>query len=234
MQNAMIHYLSGEDLAALGAFVVLWAGYELFGYLSTRRGVGLPAVMRGWRRDWFHAALPRENRIIDIQIIHSLSNNSAFLASTSILVVGGLFAVLGAAEQAVKVLNGFDFLTETTQNRFGLKIVLLIFIFTYAFFRVAWSIRLHSNAAVVLGSIPQPEIEAERAIGRVRAEVAATLVTLAARHYNGAVHSYYFGLAVCAWFLHPFAFVGATLWVVAILYRREFRSNSLAALSAGR
>ena len=152
------------------------------------------------------------------------------MASTSIFVVGGLAAVFGASEQAVAVLNRFSFLIETTQDRFGLKIALLIFIFTFAFFRLAWSIRLHNNAAIVLGAIPQPELRDQRETGISRAAVAAELASLAARHYNGGVHSYYFGLAVCTWFLHPLAFMAASLWVVAILYRREFRSRALRTL----
>lgn len=225
--ESVLEIMRRDDLLALALFMVCWLGYEAFVAVSVRRGKGLPAAMQAWRRDWFSAAVERENRIIDVQIVRSLAGNSAFMASTSIFVVGGLAAVFGASEQAVAVLNRFSFLIETSQDRFGLKIALLIFIFTFAFFRLAWSIRLHNNAAVVLGAIPQPELKDQRETGIARAAVAAELASLAARHYNGGVHSYYFGLAVCTWFLHPFAFMAASLWVVAILYRREFRSRAL-------
>ena len=225
--ESVLEIMRRDDLLALALFMVCWLGYETFVAVSIRRGKGLPASMQAWRRDWFSAAVERENRIIDVQIVRSLAGNSAFMASTSIFVVGGLAAVFGASEQVVAALNRFSFLIETSQDRFGLKIALLIFIFTFAFFRLAWSIRLHNNAAVVLGAIPQPEIRDQRETGIARAAVAAELASLAARHYNGGVHSYYFGLAVCTWFLHPFAFMAASLWVVAILYRREFRSRAL-------
>ncbi|WP_420402776.1 DUF599 domain-containing protein [Nisaea sp.] len=223
----VLEIMRREDLLAFALFMVCWLGYETFVALSVRRGKGLPAAMQAWRRDWFSAAVERDNRIIDVQIVRSLAGNSAFMASTSIFVVGGLAAVFGASGQAVAVLNRFSFLIETSQDRFGLKIALLIFIFTFAFFRLAWSIRLHNNAAIVLGAIPQPELKDQRETGIARAAVAAELASLAARHYNGGVHSYYFGLAVCTWFLHPFAFMAASIWVVAILYRREFRSRAL-------
>ncbi|WP_323797723.1 DUF599 domain-containing protein [Nisaea sp.] len=225
--ESLLDMLRRDDLVALAIFITCWFGYETFVAVRIKRGHGLPAAMQAWRRDWFEASATRENRIIDIQILRSLAGNSAFMASTSIFVVGGLAAVFGASEQAVAVLNRFRFLAETSQDRFGLKIALLIFIFTNAFFRLAWSIRLHNNAAVVLGAIPQPEIEDLREVGRERAGVAAELASLAARHYNGGVHSYYFGLAVCTWFVHPFAFIAASLWVVAVLHRREFRSRAL-------
>ncbi|WP_193185544.1 DUF599 domain-containing protein [Nisaea sediminum] len=231
--ESVLEIMRRDDLLALALFMICWLGYETFVAVSVRRGKGLPAAMQAWRRDWFSAAVERENRIIDVQIVRSLAGNSAFMASTSIFVVGGLAAVFGASEQAVAVLNRFSFLIETSQDRFGLKIALLIFIFTFAFFRLAWSIRLHNNAAVVLGAIPQPELKDQRDIGIARAAVAAELASLAARHYNGGVHAYYFGLAVCTWFLHPFAFMAASLWVVAILYRREFRSRALRTVRRG-
>lgn len=217
------------DLAALALFLSAWAGYEAFVAWSTRRGRNLPARMQVWRERWMEAAIGRDNRILDVQILQSLTGNSAFLASTAIFVIGGLAAALGASAEVARVLNGFDYVAPTTQNRFGLMVALMILVFMHAFFRLAWSMRLHNNAAVVLGSIPQPE-QGPASMSLARARVAARLVTLAARHYNGGMHSYYFGLAACAWFLHPLALVAATAWVVGTLYRREFRSRAHVAL----
>ena len=217
------------DQVAFAAFLAACIGYEAFGAWATRRGRNLPARMQVWRERWMESALDRDNRILDVQILQSLTGNSTFLASTAIFVIGGLAATLGASGEIVRVLNEFDYFATTSQNRFGFKIALMIVIFMHAFFRLAWSMRLHNNAAVVLGSIPQPG-QAGEAVARARARVAATLVTLAARHYNGGMHSYYFGLAASAWFLHPLALVAASAWVVGTLYRREFHSRAHAAL----
>lgn len=217
------------DLAALAVFLSAWTGYEAFVAWSTRRGRNLPARMQVWRERWMEAATSRDNRILDVQILQSLTGNSTFLASTAIFVIGGLAAALGASSNVVSVLNGFDYFAPTSQNRFGLKVALMILIFMHAFFRLAWSMRLHNNAGVVVGSIPQPG-HGDPAMALARARVAARLVTLAARHYNGGMHSYYFGLAACAWFLHPLALLAATAWVVGTLYRREFRSRAHVAL----
>lgn len=220
---------SALDLTALAVFLSAWIGYEAFGAWSTRRGRNLPARMQVWRERWMESAAGRDNRILDVQILQSLTGNSAFLASTAIFVIGGLAATLGASSNVVAVLNGFDYFAPTSQNRFGLKVALMMLIFMHAFFRLAWSMRLHNNAGVVLGSIPQPGPDhPSMVLGRAR--VAARLVTLAARHYNGGMHSYYFGLAACGWFLHPLALVAATAWVVGTLYRREFRSRAHVAL----
>ena len=223
--------LSPLDVLAVVVFVTAWVGYEIFGERSADRGVNLSGLMQGWRGAWTTTVLHRDNRIIDIQIMRSLAGNSAFLASTAIFVIGGLAAMIGGSEHAVAVLNGFVYLPETTQDRFGVMVGTLIVVFINAFFRLAWSLRLHNNAAVVLGSIPQPGAVDDQSIAQERARVVARVATLAARHYNGGMHAYYFGLAGCAWFLHPVALIAASLWVVAILYRREFRSQAHEALT---
>ncbi len=231
--TTLLQILSPLDLTALAVFVVAWLGYELFGERAADRGAALAGAMKGWRDDWMAAAVHRDNRIIDIQILRSLAGNSAFLASTAIFVIGGLAAMIGGSEHAVEVLNGFDYLLGTTRDRFGLMVAVLIIVFINAFFRLAWSLRLHNNAAVILGALPQPGAADDPAITGDRARVVARVTTLAARHYNGGMHAYYFGLAACAWFLHPIALIAASLWVVAILYRREFRSRAHRALKRG-
>ena len=95
--DALLDMLRRDDLVALAIFITCWFGYETFVAFRIKRGHGLPAAMQAWRRDWFEASATRENRIIDIQILRSLAGNSAFMASTSIFVVGGLAAVFGAS-----------------------------------------------------------------------------------------------------------------------------------------
>ena len=218
------------DVAAFATFTVAWVGYAAYSAWATGRGDNLPARMQVWRERWMESAVGRENRILDVQILQSLTGNSAFLASTAIFVIGGLAAALGASADVIQVLNDFDYFAWTSQNRFGFKVALMILIFMHAFFRLAWSMRLHNNAGVVLGSIPQPG-HGNQTLALGRARVAAKLVTLAARHYNGGMHSYYFGLAACAWFLHPLALIGTTIWIVGTLYRREFLSRAHTALA---
>jgi len=231
--TTVLQILSPIDLAALAVFAAAWLGYEVYGERAADRGANLSGLMKGWRDDWMAAAVHRDNRIIDIQILRSLAGNSAFLASTAIFVIGGLAAIIGASEHVVAVLNGFDYMLETTRDRFGVMVGVLIVVFINAFFRLAWSLRLHNNAAVILGAIPQPGAAEDPDVPRARATVVARIATLAARHYNGGMHAYYFGLAACAWFVHPLALIAASLWVVAILYRREFRSRAHRALERG-
>jgi len=59
------------------------------------------------------------------------------------------------------------------------------------------------------------------------------VVWLAIYHFNLGLRAYYFSLALLAWFLDPIVFIFSSTWVVAVLYRREFKSRTLDALLAG-
>ena len=59
---------------------------------------------------------------------------------------------------------------------------------------------------------------------------AARISDIATRHFNSGIRAYYFGLAALAGFVHPWLLVGATVLVIAVLWRREFYSATLAAL----
>jgi len=173
--------------------------------------------------------LTREMRMVDIQIVNNLLRNTTFFASTTILILAGLAASFGAADTFVMVTTDLPFVQETTRAAWEIKILLLIFIFIYAFFKFSWSIRLHSYTAVLLGAAPGPpadgavlsqnDLSYARELGRVS--------TLAADHFNNGIRAYYFGLAAVTWFVHPMLVFAATVWVLIVLYRREFRSRSL-------
>ena len=59
---------------------------------------------------------------------------------------------------------------------------------------------------------------------------AARVIDLAGMSYNHGLRAYYFALSVLAWFINPYLFILASSFVVAVLYRREFKSRSLKAL----
>ena len=55
----------------------------------------------------------------------------------------------------------------------------------------------------------------------------ARVISLAANQFNLGLRSYYFGLAMLAWFINPWFFMLITAGVVLVLYRREFHSAVL-------
>ena len=55
--------------------------------------------MHAYRRLWMRCMLERDNRMVDTQIIANLMRSASFFASTTMFIIAGLIAVLGAREQ---------------------------------------------------------------------------------------------------------------------------------------
>ncbi len=222
--------LTTLDFAAAAWFFLAWGLYTLVADRGRWSERSVSATMSRYRQQWMLTMLQRDNRMLDSGIIGNLLNGAAFFASTSIFVVGGLFALLGAGEQAVAVIDQLPFAAETTTRAWQVKVLLLIAIFVFAFFKFVWSFRLFNYCSILIGATPvSTETSAE---GERIGEQAGKMNSLAARHLNRGFRAYSFALAVLAWFLHPVIFMLCTTWVVYVLYRREFHSRSVKVLRA--
>ena len=97
---------------------------------------------------------------------------------------------------------------------------------------VNWSIRQFNRCAILIGAAPLPH-QLDDPSRRAWVRRLGRLNALAGDDFNRGLRAYYFGLALLAWFVHPWAFAATTVWVVAVLYRREFASEPAALLSEG-
>lgn len=218
------------DLAAFGAFVVLWVGYTVMADRLTADGHTLLAATARLRHTWMRNMCDREVRVADSALLGNLMRSVSFFASASILILGGLVALLGAGERAYAVIQDLPLVAESPKGVFETKVVLLAGVFVYAFFQITWSLRQFNYCCVLLGAAPSAD--AAPAVKDTYAENAARLNALAAHSFNRGLRGYYFALALMTWFIHAGAMVAATAVVVAVLYRREFRSKTLRALNA--
>lgn len=219
------------DWLALGWFFGVWAFYAWFARFWGLRHSSLMLLTNRYRLFWMREATSRDPRVLDGIITQSLSNSPSFFASTSILVLGGLLALLGTTDKAAELVRDIPFAQQTPILVFEFKILMLIGIFVYAFFRFTWSMRQYVIAGVVIGSMPSPDEFASGKFDREHfAKRAGELLGLAADTFNDGLRGYYFAFAAIAWFFSPVAFALATLLVTMILYSREFRSEVLRVL----
>ncbi|WP_041676245.1 DUF599 domain-containing protein [Ramlibacter tataouinensis] len=220
--------LPWPDLLAMAWFLAAWVGYAWYSRRASVHGATLLATTNRYRRYWMLQATSRDPRVLDGIIVQSLSSSPSFFASATIIIIGGLLALLGTTDKAAEFVREIPFATRTSMLVFELKMLVLIGIFVYAFFRFTWSIRQYTFGALLLGSLPAPEEFAAGKFDRERfANRAGTLVGMAAETFNDGVRAYYFAFAAIAWFFSPLALaVGAAL-VVAVLYGREFHSQVL-------
>lgn len=215
------------DLVAPIWFLMVWLGYTWFG--DRDRGVhSLTTVMRDYRLLWMKQMLDRDVRMVDTQILGNLMRSMSFFASTTMFIIAGLVAVLGAREKAMAVLRELPFAVNSSSLLWDLKVLLLVAIFVYAFFKFTWAFRHYNYCLILVGAVPAHDRLDEECYKI--AERAARIATSTGRHFNRGIRAYYFGLAALGWFLHPIIFVVLTGWVALVLYRREHRSNLLETL----
>ncbi|HYH20606.1 MAG TPA: DUF599 domain-containing protein [Azospirillum sp.] len=211
--------LSPLDLVAFAWFLGIWGAFNLVQDHLLRGRTHVNQHLKIVRRVWMERMLERENRIVDSQLVGHTMNSCTFFASTTMLVLAGLLGSFGAIEHAHDIITALSFTVRTSRQFFELKMLLLVSIFTYAFFKFTWALRQYNYVCALIGAAPLPPVpDAERAA--CAANIAQTL-TLAVTALNGGLRAYYFALAALCWVISPWLFMAATAFVVGVLVRRQ-------------
>ena len=229
--TAALSLLPWADWAALALFFASWASYAQW---AGRRSQVRPSVLALTNRErmrWMLQASERENRVLDGVVVQNLSTSPSFFASTTILIIGGLLAVLLGTERASELVREIPFAARTSLIVFDMKVVLLCAVFVYAFFRFTWSLRQYTFGALMVAAAPDFKAWHTEAQRHGFARRAGRVMGLAAESFNDGLRAYYMAFAAIAWFFSPWAFMAGTVSVVFILYRREFHSDVLAVLA---
>ena len=218
------------DLIAVGFLVAGWVGYVAFAGRQRTRVPSLQSAMDAFRREWMVRMIERDNRMVDVNIMRNLTRSSQFFASTTMLVLGALIALMGYVQQALDVVSGLPFTVKASQRLLEIKIMLMVLIFVYAFFKFSWAIRQLGFCSTLIGAAPkQPRDNPEQYAADI--DRLAAVTSYAGTNFNDGLRAYYFALAAMTWFLHPYLMLIATAWVVYVLYHREFESRTLYALT---
>ena len=218
------------DLIALAWFLIAWLGYALVLELTPYGKGGLNGRMHTYRSQWMERMLAREARMVDGQVIAGLQNGTAFFASTSLIALGGSVTLLHSTEDMLTIIASLPFGEAATHSQWELKVVGLMIIFIYAFFKFAWSYRLYNYVAILIGAAP-PASERDEPEAKTYAQAAAMVITDAGRHFNRGQRAFFFALGYLGWFLGPVPFIVTTGAVLAVMWRRQFASVSHQAIS---
>lgn len=210
------------DAVALALLLSAWLG---MGWRIERPGARHPStsqIMAGYRREWMHQMITREPRIFDAQIVASLRQGTAFFASTAVIAIGGTLALIGNADRLTGIASDLA-LIEAPTFVWEAKLVVVALFLTNAFLKFVWANRLFGYAAVVMAAVPN---DSSDPLCAPRADQAAEVNIAAARSFNRGLRAVYFALTSAAWLAGPEALLVATAFTVAVIWRREFASNS--------
>jgi uncharacterized membrane protein len=209
------------DLLALVWFILAWAGYGALMDWSPLRETSLNHRMDRYRAAWARHMLEREMRMLDGQIMGSLQNGTAFFASTSLLAIGGTFAILRSADDVLAIFATLPFGIEATRAVWEMKVIGLLVIFVYAFFKFSWSYRLFNYGAILMGATPEAK-DAKKKSAQEAADRVARMTTLAGRHFNRGQRAFFFALGYLGWFISAWVFTAATAAVLIVIALRQF------------
>ena len=190
------------DILAVGFFILEWTVYAVTLEHTAYGRDSLSARMHIYREVWIRRMLDREARMVDMQMLASLQNGTAFFASTSLLAVGGGLALLRSTNDALAVLGALPIDLTPSPALWEIKCVGLILIFIYTFFKFAWAYRLFNYVAILFGAMPPAS---QRGTPEAEAHVHRTtrLFEAAGRHFNRGQRAFFFALGYLGWFVSP-------------------------------
>ena len=211
------------------AVALLLIGWGVIGYLVEHEGKrrSTHSLIAVYRSRWMQEMVTRENRMLDAQILVSLRQGATFFTSATMIGIGGSVALLGQADTLQTLASDLGAGLSAPRVVWEAKLLLVVALLVSAFLKFVWSHRLFGYCAVVMAAVP---VDQEHPEARRFAEKSAKLNTYAARSFNRGLRAIYFALAAMAWLLGAWAMIAATLVTLAVLYRREFNSQSRAAL----
>ncbi len=212
--------LTPLDWAAVALIITAWF---IIGWMIDRPDAKRPSVtmlMSARRREWMKVFVHRDPRIFDSQILGSLRQSTAFFASTCLLAIGGVLALVGNTEP-LRGLSAEVLDMPVPVLIWQVKLGLVALLLTNGFLKFVWADRVFGYCAVVMASVPNDPADPS---AYAHAAQAAELNIRAAINFNRGLRSMYFALAALAWLIGPLALIGSTAIVVWVLWSREFAS----------
>ena len=217
--------IANAQAVAFAWFVISIVGYRFLAERTQLEGRSIVGAIQIQRVEWMRNMARRDNRVLDGVVLQGLGQGNAFFASTSAIAIGGLAAIMGSGDKVQALLERLPYVAKSTAEIWELKVLLLMAIFIFAFFKFAWAFRLSHYTGIMIGATPiyreGNAVQCEEYAVRT-----ARLIGIAAEHTNSGLRAFYYAIAAMAWFFHPLAFIVATTWVLVILIRRDFFSRS--------
>lgn len=212
--------LNGLDVVAVLVFLGVWQGLSWWIEHPTAKHPSVTVLMSEYRRKWMMVMVVRDPRIFDAQMMMSLRQGTSFFASTSLLAMGGLLALIGNVDPLQNVTMQIGHL-ETPAAMLQTKLILVLVLLGNAFLKFVWSNRVFGYCTVMMGSVPSDPADAQAV---PLARKAAELNIRAALNFNRGLRSMYFALAAIAWIAGAWALLAACLVVGYLVWSREFAS----------
>ena len=212
--------LAWFDWALVATYLVVWQGLSWWIEHPSAKRPSVSMLMSEYRREWMRVMVTREPRIFDAQVLMSLRQGTSFFASTCLLAMGGLLALIGNVDPLRGVAVDIGNL-ESTDVVLQTKLLLVLLFLGNAFLKFVWANRVFGYCGVIMGAVPN---DPEDPNVYPMASRAAELNIRAALNFNRGLRSMYFALGAVAWLVGALPLALAAVVTTWLVWSREFAS----------
>lgn len=220
--------LSWLDAVLVGAMISMWLGLGWWIEHPTAKRQSVTVLMSQYRREWMREMVTRNPRMFDALILDSLRQSTAFFASTCLLAVGGVLALIGNVDPLRGVADNIAH-AQSPALIWQIKLSLMLLFLSNGFLKFVWANRVFGYCSVMMAAVPN---DAGDPTAFPRAAKAAELNIRAAMNFNRGLRSIYFALGSVAWLAGPIPFLVAVILVGWLVWSREFASIPRSILTA--
>ncbi|MBK8120497.1 MAG: DUF599 family protein [Sulfuritalea sp.] len=93
------------------------------------------------RLRWMRRVLERENRIADTVVLQTVMRSDKRFITTTLFIIAGLISSLGTVDRVQAMVSGIGFIAVSSRKTLELRMLVLIGILVFAFFKFTWSLR---------------------------------------------------------------------------------------------
>lgn len=219
--SSILVLISPLEWAVLALTAVAWFALQWRIETPNCKTPSVTVLMAQYRREWLHEFVTRQPRMYDASVISSLRQSTNWLASTTLLALGGLLAVIGNPEPLREVAA--DLSLGVTTQAFEARMLPAALFLSHGFLKFLWSNRLFGYASIMMSTVPN---DASDPLAYPRARQSAEINIRAAYNFNRGLRATYFALGSMGWLLGPWALLAAILVVSWLIWSRDFASHS--------
>lgn len=209
------------DSLALAVLILMWlaVGHAVEHPPAARPSVAV--LMERYRRRWMQVFLTREPRVVDVMVLESLRQSTAFFTSAAMIAIGGGVAMIGNSATLTGLATDLTLVANTDLIR--LKVALVVLFLANALLKFVWAQRLFSYCGILMAAVPSDPVDPAAPL---HARQAAEVNITAARNFNRGLRSIYTALGTLGWLMGPWGLLAGTVLTQGLLVRREFASQS--------
>ncbi|KAI8924652.1 hypothetical protein BC831DRAFT_402187 [Entophlyctis helioformis] len=217
------------DIAVGAVSVAVLVAYHVWLYIKVQQHPEQTVfgISSAARRIWIASIMYRKEEILAVQTLRNYIMATSLLATTSVGLIFGLTAFLsniGKSGDGGSSSSSSGLFAFTSNNLFGIKIILFILAQVGAFFSLSQSLRFYNHVCITVNTnITQEELARLRpsaviAYTHLDANRVGDMLNRAAFFYTLAMRMYYVSVPLLGWFAGP-AGLGVTTGLLVCVLR---------------